>query len=131
MDPITAAIVAALAAGATAGLTDTAKQAVADAFGGLKGLLQHRFGAGSEVAKAVEGLEARPASDARKALLQEEVKAAGADHDAELLKAAQAVLNSLQAQPGGAAVVQQATGSNIAQAAGGSTASVNVNTPKD
>ena len=42
MDPITL-IVAALAAGAAAGLGDTASQAIKDAYAGLKGLIKRRF----------------------------------------------------------------------------------------
>ena len=81
-------------------------------------------------AKAVEGVEAKPDSAGRKATLEEEVASAKADQDAELLKAAQALLEKLNAQPGGAQIIQQATGSYIAQASGGSTATVNVNVPK-
>lgn len=45
MDPITAAILAALATGAAAGLTEVSKTALTDAYGGLKALLARKFGA--------------------------------------------------------------------------------------
>lgn len=127
MDPISAAVLAALAA---PGLTDAAKQAVADAYGGFKGLLQHKFGAESELAKAVAGVEVKPDSDARKSVLQEEVKAAKADQDADVKRAAQTLLDKVQAQPGGRQVMQQAIGNYIAIANDHSSASVNVNIPK-
>ncbi len=130
MDPITAAILAAIAAGAAAGLGDAAKQAVADAYAGLKGLIVRKFGAQSELAKAVEGVQAKPDSEARQGVLKEEVASAKAELDPELVKAALALLEKLQAQPGGPSVAQTAIGSYIAQATGGGTASVNVNTPK-
>ena len=91
MDPITAAIIAAATAGAASGLTDTAKTAIADAYGGLKALLTRRLGGQSDVVKAMEGVEKKPDSDSRKGVLEEEVKAAHADADPELLKAAQAL----------------------------------------
>ena len=126
MDPITAAIVAAIAAGTA----KVAEQAIVDAYAGLKELLRRKFGAKSEVVKAVKALEAKPDSAARKDVVKEEVAAAKADQDPELLQAAHALLDKIGAQPGGVQVIQQATGSYIAQASGGSTASVNVNTPK-
>ncbi len=126
MDPITTAIIA----GAAAGATKVATQAVADAYNALKELLKKKLGAQSEVVKAVENVEAKPDSAGRKETLKEEVTAAKADQDAELVKVAQALLDKLNAQPGGAQMIQQATGSYIAQASGGSTATVSVNVPK-
>ena len=126
MDPITTAIVA----GVVAGATKVATQGVADAYNGLKDLLKKKLGAQSEVVKAVEGVEAKPESAGRKETLKEEIASAKADQDAELLKAAQALLEKLKAQPDGAQIIQQATGSYIAQASGGGTATVSVNVPK-
>jgi hypothetical protein len=45
MEPVTTAILAAIAAGATAGLTDTAKTAIGDAYAGLKALLRRKSAA--------------------------------------------------------------------------------------
>ncbi len=81
MDPITVSIVAALAAGVTEGATRVAQQAIVDAYGVLKDALKKKFGDRSEVVKSVESLEAKPASNARKELLAEEVAAAKADQD--------------------------------------------------
>ena len=66
MDPITTALVAAATAGATAGLTDTAKAVIADAYTGLKALIKDAFGAGNSVAEAAERLETKPDSEGRK-----------------------------------------------------------------
>lgn len=111
MDPITAAILAAAAAGAIAGLTDTAKQAIADAYAGFKSLLKKKYGETSEVVKAAESVETKPDSDARKGVLKEEVTSTKADKDAELLAAAQALLEKVKAQPGGAQIVSTIIGS--------------------
>src|SRR5574341_224867 len=109
MDPITSAIVAAVAAGAA----KVGGQIVVDAYNGLKELIRHKFGAGSKVAQAVDEVEANPESKTRPGVLNEEVVAAKAHEDQELLAAAQALLDKLGAQPGGAQVIQTATGSHI------------------
>jgi hypothetical protein len=126
MDPITTALVAAAAAGAT----EVGKKAIGDAYAGLKDLIRRKFGAKSEVAKAVEAVEAKPDSVGRKTTLEEELTAAKADQDQELVEAARRLLERIEAQPGGVQVIQQATGINIAQAAEGSTASVIVREQK-
>ena len=68
MDPITTFIVTALAAGAAAGLTATAEQAVKDAYSGIKQWIQDRY-AGVELAV----LEKDPKSATRRDLLAEEL----------------------------------------------------------
>jgi hypothetical protein len=85
MDPVSATIVAALAAGVTSGVTEVGKNAVTDAYNALKAAIKRRFGAESEIAKAVDGAEANPESKGRQAVLEEEIKKAGADKDAEVL----------------------------------------------
>ena len=99
MDPITTAIVAALAAGAAGGLTETSKTAITDAYHQLKELLSKKFGAKSEVVQAIDQLEAKPESAGRKETLQEEIIAVKAERDHEVLTAAQHVL--LHAQQAG------------------------------
>lgn len=126
MDPITTAILAALSAGAVSGLTEASKTAITDAYRTLKALLTKKFGGESDVLHAVGQVEAKPDSAGRKATLQEEVAAVKADQDQEVLHAAQALLQLLQASPEGAQHIQTATGSYIAQADRGSSASVNI-----
>ena len=103
MDPITAAIVAAVAAGAA----KVGGQAVADAYAGLKALLKRKFGAESKVVKATEEVEANPQSKSRPATLSEEVTAAKVDQDPEILKAAEALLAKLKDAPGGQTILNQ------------------------
>lgn len=126
MDPITAAIVAAVSAGAVSGLTEVSKTAITDAYRELKALLIKKFGGESDVVHAVNEVEAKPNSVGRKATLQEEVAAVKADQDQEVLHAAQALLQLLQASTEGGQHVQTATGNYIAQADRGSSASVNI-----
>ncbi len=92
----------------------------------LKTLLTKKFGGESEVVHAVNSVEAKPDSAGRQATLQEEVAAAKADQDQEMLHAAQVLLQLLQASAEGGQHVQTATGSYIAQADRGSSASVNI-----
>ena len=98
MDPISL-IIAALAAGAMAGVKDTASRAVTDAYTGLKALLRHRFAGNRPAAAALEQAEQQPGSD--QAPLAEYLRAAGADHDEELIRTARALLE--HADPAGSA----------------------------
>ena len=98
MDPVTTAIVTALSAGATAGLTDTAKTAITDGYNKLKGLLTKKHGKDSDVVQAVENLEAKPDSKARKDMLAEEIATAKAEQDEEIIAAANQILILVQSQ---------------------------------
>ena len=84
MDPITAAIIAAL----SSGMAEVGKESVLDAYKALKSLLSRKFGSHSQMIKAVEDLEHNPSSQARTAVLQEEVAKAKADQDPDLRRAA-------------------------------------------
>ncbi len=84
MDPITAAIVAAI----SSGMAEVGKESVLDAYKALKSLLSRKFGSHSQVIKAVEDLEHNPSSQARTAVLQEEVAKTKADQDPDLRRAA-------------------------------------------
>ncbi len=131
MDPITTAIVAAIAAGMTGGITDVGKKAIVDAYEALKTMLKKKFGDESKVMKAVEEMEGTPDSKGRKETLQEEVTKVHADQDPDIRQAAQAVLNQISTQPSGVQHIQQAIGSYIAQADRGSAANVNINSQKE
>jgi len=127
MDPVTTAIVAAIAAG----VGKVAEKAIVNAYDGLKAILKRKFGEESNVVKTVKELEADPESIGRKTTLQEKVSDAKADQDPEILKAAQALLDQIKAHPGGEQHIQTAIGSYIAQADQGGTATVKVNQPKE
>ena len=114
VDPVTL-IVAALAAGAAAGLKDTASSAVKDAYNGLKGLAQRRLGG----RPGVELVLARHEQDPQvwdKPLAQE-LTAAGAGDDETLVAAAQALMQLVDAA-GSAAGRYEVSASDHAAAAG-------------
>ncbi|WP_157117586.1 hypothetical protein [Nocardia vaccinii] len=87
MDPVTAAVVAAISTGALAGAKDSASQPMKDAYGGLKSLISRKY-RGVDVS----GVERRPNSKAKQESLAEDLEDAGACGDSELAEAAKAVL---------------------------------------
>ncbi len=89
VDPnvVVAAVAAAVSAGALTGVTEGAKQAVADAYTALKGVLTRKY---SSVDVAM--VEAKPESLARQDVLEAELVEAGVDGDGELRGAAEHVL---------------------------------------
>lgn len=101
MDPITTAIVAALSAGAIGGITDTTKTAINDSYSKLKGLLTKKHGVDSDVVQAIDKLEAKPESSGRRDTLQEEIAAARAEQDDQILAAAKQVLTLVKTQQAG------------------------------
>lgn len=98
MDPITTAIIAALSAGAIAGLTDTAKAAISDGYNKLKDLLMKKHGASSEVMQAIVQLEKKLESQGRKDMLAEEIAAVKAEQDDEVVAAAKQILILVKSQ---------------------------------
>jgi hypothetical protein len=90
MDPLTS-LVTALAAGAAAALQSTVEQVVKDGYAALKGLIQRKY---AQV--QVDQLEANPSSKNRRGVIEEDLKAAGADTDAEVLQQAQALLEVIR-----------------------------------
>jgi len=120
MDPVTVAIIAALSAGATSGATDVSKKAIVDGYEALKTLLKKKFGDDSDATDAIDKLQARPDSLARRETVAEELQAVNAAADPELLHAAQSLLELVKALPQGEQYIQQiAQGTGIAQAGGG------------
>jgi hypothetical protein len=119
VDPITAA----LAAGATAGLTSAAATAVEDAYRRLTSALADRF---PGLRARVEALEARPNDAERQASLTEGLVRAGAPDDAELLGLALVVLEAVgrdapQAAPDAGVDLERVTGAfvNVERVSGG------------
>jgi predicted RND superfamily exporter protein len=100
MDPIiTTAIVAALA--------NLSKDAIKDSYVALKTALKKKFGETSDVVDAVDKLEKKPDSEARKATVSEEVEIAKVNDDPEILKLAQELLDKIKEQPGGQEIINQ------------------------
>jgi hypothetical protein len=114
MDPVTL-IVAALVAGAAAGLKDSASAAVKDAYNGLKGLARRRL-AGRPGGELVLSRHEQDPQVWDKPLVQE-LTEAGADGDPALVTAAQALMQLLDAA-GSAAGRYQVAASGHAAAAG-------------
>ena len=98
MDPITTMIVTALALGAAAGLKTTAEQAVKDAYAGVKALIQRKY---ADVSLAQ--LEEAPESEARRAVVEEDLAKTDADKDEELLQQARALIDVVEKHDQGTA----------------------------
>ncbi|MCX2714519.1 hypothetical protein [Mycolicibacterium sp. J2] len=91
MDPVSI-VVAALALGAQEGIRATAADAVKDTYAALKRLIVDRY-------KGIDSspVENKPSSEAKRASLEEDLREAGADSDGDLLAAARAVVEAVQA----------------------------------
>lgn len=92
MDPIST-IVAALVAGTVEAAKPTAVQAVKDAYGGLKALIVRKF---SGATTPLQSVEEKPASESRQSALKEELADTGIDRDAEIARALQQLVATLQ-----------------------------------
>ena len=95
MEPISL-ILGALAAGATAAAKETASQAVKDAYAGLKSLIQKKFGGKANAEAALEGYAEKP--EVWKEPVKDALQTAAAERDAEILKAAKALMAQLDPQ---------------------------------
>jgi hypothetical protein len=93
MDPITLALVSAIAGGMAGAATRSALE-------GLISLIKNKLGdKGDKIVKAANELEADPESEERKKALAEEVAATNANEDPEILEAAYTVLDKTSSQP--------------------------------
>ncbi|EAM52138.1 hypothetical protein WH8501_16285 [Crocosphaera watsonii WH 8501] len=90
MDPITTAIIAALA--------DLSKQTIKDSYNALKEACKKKFSETSDLAKAVDNLENKPDSKGRQETLKEEIEAVNAHQDPEIIQLAQALLEKIKEQ---------------------------------
>lgn len=87
MDPVQI-IVSALAAGAAAAVSDTAEQAIKDAYQGIKSYILAHYHAVD-----FKPLERIPGSERKQESLAEDLELAGADQDTELLEQAKALID--------------------------------------
>lgn len=99
MDPITTAIVAALAS--------LSKNVISDSYNVLKITLKKKFGSESDLIDAVEKLEKKPDSEGRKAVMQEEIEIAKANEDPEIIQLAQDLLNKIKEESGEQQIINQ------------------------
>ena len=99
MDPLSL-IVAALVAGASAALKDTASDAVKNAYAGLKSLLKRKFGNDTFAESVLDKHEENPKTWEEP--LREQLVAAGAPDDEQIVAAAAALLE--RADPHGAQI---------------------------
>jgi protein involved in polysaccharide export with SLBB domain len=99
MDPITGALVAALAVGVAGGVQEVGKQVIVDAYTALKAALKQKCGVESDVVEAVETLEKKPDSEARQALVEEEVAETDLAEDEELVQCAEDLVAAVQSHP--------------------------------
>jgi Na+/phosphate symporter len=91
MDPVTL-VALAIATGAVLGLKETASEVVKDTYKALKKRLLKKHGDQAEVGDAVKKVEAAPNSEARQALLKEELAKTDVANDAKLLELAKQLL---------------------------------------
>ena len=99
MDPLSL-IVAALVAGASAAMKDSAGDAVKTAYAGLKSLLKRKFGGNAFAESVLDKHEENPATWAEP--LRDQLVEAGAPDDEQIVAAAAALLE--RADPHGAQV---------------------------
>jgi hypothetical protein len=90
VDPITL-IVTALAAGAALGVTDTASSAVKDSYAGLKALVRKRLAGRPDAELVLARYDKAP--ETWQAPLMAELAGAAADHDRDLVAAAEALMS--------------------------------------
>jgi hypothetical protein len=126
MDAVTTAIIAAVEAGANSAAGDIAKTALADAYDGLKALLKKKFGDKSDVAEAVDRLDAKSADPGRRQSVEYELAAVNAGADPDLLAAAQALIAQIKSQQASGQHIQHVQGDFNAVADGGGSASVTI-----
>ena len=93
MDPVSL-IVGALAAGASAGLTETATSAVKDAYTSLRALVSRLF-AGRPVAEAVVEEHAKAPTGPYRETLKAELERAGAGADPQIVATAQRLMEAV------------------------------------
>ncbi len=128
MEPITSALIAALAAGITAGLTDTGKQAIGDLYNSIKEKIRQKHGKDNKVIKAITILESEPNFLPYQAGLEQQISELEIDKDSEILNIATSLLSAIQEAQSKTNIqtVQNIYGANNAVAGTGGTATINI-----
>jgi hypothetical protein len=111
MEPIIAsAIISGILCGAAGGISTVATTELIAAYKKLRGILQKKFGQDSILLRSIGSLEERPESKVKQDGVAEDIAESGADKDAEIIKAAEALLAEIKKQPGGEKAVQTVIG---------------------
>lgn len=92
MEPVTTTILTAFVVGAAQGATIVGEQAVVDAYAAFKHIIIKTYDKATDLLESIAGLEKKPDSQARRDIVAEELRAAGALDDVELLAAAETVI---------------------------------------
>jgi hypothetical protein len=95
MDPITT-LMTALVAGAPAAAKNVTAQAVKDGYAGLKALVIRKLGGKRDIGTSIQQIEVQPDSKGRRATLEEDLAAVGADQDEELIRQAAGLIELLK-----------------------------------
>jgi hypothetical protein len=98
---VTNTIVAARSIRPIAGANDPGESSIADAYDGLKALIEQKFGHGSDAVRAIDKLEAMPDSNGWKHVLAGELTVLNFGSDSELISAAQSLFKLIDARPQG------------------------------
>lgn len=110
MDPITVAFASALG--------KLGEQAIRDAYEVLKAAIARKCGMDSKILRSVQDLEEDSASEASKLMIKEQVAKTGADKDADIVKAAQALqtlIDKSSTSQATSTVIRQQAGDNSMQ----------------
>jgi hypothetical protein len=91
MEPFTASLVGALAAGAIGAAKDTATQAIKDAYAVIRKYIKDRY-----ATVRLEGLDREPKSKGQQLVVQKKLEEAGADNDPELPKLVKQFMEALK-----------------------------------
>jgi hypothetical protein len=117
MDPISPALITAIGAGVTSSVTDATKASLIAGYTALKKRLLEKISSlHPKVPQALAELEASPASQARQAVLVEEVATAQLPQDPELQELAQALLQQIRHTSAGSQIIHQVQNSAISNA---------------
>lgn len=124
MEPITAAIVAALTLAGTGAVQAVGAKAVDAAYDKLKRLLRKKDH--NEVVGAIERLEASPDGRGLPEAVQAQVLQSRADEDPEIREVVQELVAALEVTSAGPTYVQKVKGNHNAVVQGGGSATVHV-----
>jgi len=114
MDPVSLALITAIGAGVTESISDATKNSLTTGYLALKKRLLEKISLRHpKVSQALTELEAAPTSQARQAVLVEEITAARIPKDAELVDLAQRLLQQIQQTPAGTQIISHVQNSAV------------------